>query len=90
MISSETGVVGDAEPEVALEQRLPEVEVLLPDRDVESERLRVVALERLLGARLRLHPREQALDRVARHEPGDRPVDRHRNDEGDEVDEALA
>ncbi len=83
------GEVHDAAAEIAAEERRPEVEVLLPQRDVEAERLRVVAGQDRLRARLGLHPREELLDRVARHEARDRPVDRHRDPEGDEVDADL-
>src|SRR5262249_44515770 len=82
--------VRDTASEIAVEERGPEVEVLLPPRHVEAERVRVVAGQRLLRRRLRLHPTEQLLDRVARHQPRDRPVDRHRDDERDEVDDELA
>ena len=68
MISSETGVGKFVmlQPEITVEERGPEVEVLLPERDVEPERLGVVARQRLGCARLSLHAREQPLDRVAR------------------------
>ena len=56
---------------------------------VEPERLRVVAGQRLGRGRLRLHAREQSLDGISGHEARDRPVDRHRHPERDEVDEDL-
>ena len=82
--------VRDARAEVAVEEAAPEVEVLLPERLVEPERLREVAVELLRGGGVGLEPRDQAVDRVAGHQPRDRPVDRDRDEEGDEVEDDLA
>ena len=78
--------VGDARAEVAVEEPTPEVEVLRPQRLVEPERLGEVAVQLLRGRRVGLQARDQAVDRVARHQPRDRPVDRHRHEEREEVD----
>src|SRR5581483_8749662 len=69
----------------------PEVEVLLPEREIEVERPHVVLVHglRRLGI-ADLEATHQPEDGVPRHEVGDRPVDRHGHDEGQSVDEKLS
>ena len=82
--------VGDALPEVAVEEATPEVEVLLPERPIEPERAGEVPLELLRGGGVGPQTRDEPLHRVAGHEPWDRPVDRHRDEERREVERELA
>ena len=80
----------DARAQVAVEERDPEVPVLLPERQVEVERPHVVVVELLGDLRvLDLDPAHERQHRVARHQVRDRPVDRHRDDERHAVDEEL-
>ena len=81
--------VGDARAEVAVQEPAPEVDVLPPERLVEAEGLGEVAVQLLRCGRVGLDPADQPVDRVARHQARDRPVDRHRHEEGEQVEQRF-
>ena len=81
----------DAPAEVAVEERDPEVPVLLPQRQVEIERALVVGVHLVRHLRiLDLDPAHQRVHGVARHQVRDRPVDAHGDHEGQCVDDHLS
>ncbi len=79
-----------ADPQVSMEEGFPEIQVLLPERDVQTEGFDVVTAEDFHGLRTAPDAGNHNGDRVARHKAGNQPVYGHSNEEGEQVDEDFS
>ena len=72
----------DAHAEVAVKERVPKAQVLLPPRPVEAEGLHIQVVGGVVGLWLQASSSTRAADRVPGNQAGKKPVDRGRDPEG--------
>jgi hypothetical protein len=75
-----------------MEKGVPEVEILLPEREIQSEQMREIVVH-LLDSRstaARRDPRQHIPDRITGHEARDHPINGHRKKKGKQINEYLS
>src|ERR1700691_3172172 len=84
------GEIVVADPEIAVDDPVPEMQVLVPYRNIEAERLREYFVEALPGSiGLQRELRQVDLDGVARHEARDGPVNGRAGEKCEHIGDKL-
>jgi len=75
-----------------MEKGIPEVDVLLPERDIQAKQMGVISIQCLAGSRSTSHRDscQHILDRITGHEAWDHPINGRRQKEGRRIKNDLS
>ena len=79
----------NARTQIAVENGNPEIEILLPDGQIQAKGIHVIGVHLADGTSAQASPGDQKIHRVAGHEARDQPIDGHRDKKGEQIDQLV-